>query len=806
MSIEKEKTLLKYLSVLNTYDLSMTPVPVSAFDLLMDETSFAPIPKQPKRNQRQRQASKEGPKKKKRLWENRLSNESKILLNMSSRQAMGNIQTLSIIHPMLSKEILQVLSITKDGKKQVLSEVALELFAEPFLQINWSIANENLLKIIKNIVQHRNRLPDGRPETRFAPFIQEIIDSESTEKAANVLVRGYGLIPDPFVAQQVARLYIYAQNWHKATEYAEKATSMNPNNSYLWDTRGQIFRARITELYKEFSTKSEVHYEDGLKAIQIATKAIEMFEKSTVVADMEMHKENYNSAGFYGQVDVIVRLLDCLSYLPCFRDDTDLLHRLLVEPSFAKEDLPREIQIWDDVDGEKYIAKLQELQQKTVEVVARIEDETIQLRQDYLDDYSRNQIKFQFEQLIKIKESIDSYYGEDSDEVPANLSNEEKIMFRGRRIRRLGGRSIMRIFQMRRDGDTGHELMQIMKLADANMKSGIVNAEDLQTMISVSLALAVSAPKHLEHIKYEDMVQWSRQLFELRSTLRVQALEPYLFYVMFNWPRQSTKEHANPKQIKDAIRHWRDAFFNKYRHQVHHTDEGKQYRKKDTTIFFLANGSGMAAISDYEDLKRQIGDGISRERFWVNPTVLRELQRHSGILCDDGNMVLVDLIYADGHKDKLEIQTSFPIRKRAWWNKRVYFVIGFSRQGPKAFDIKQEDPTLTANMAKGHKVPSKPKPQQSAGHAAAYIPSHEQDLLTQKNFQKRKKQLEDKLAAIRTLRATLKREKRRPNHKEVRQNNMDGLATLRVPLSIPSGIRPLQVFSVFRFSYLLGFN
>ena len=766
MSMEKEKKLLRYLSLLNTYDLSITPVPISAFDVLMDDTCFAPVPKQPKAksSQRQRQHSKESPRKKgvSRQWENRLSNEIKILLNVGSRQSMGDIKTLSIIHPLLSKEVLRVLSIN-GGKKQMLSEVAMELFEEPFLRFNWSIANEYLFKILKNILQHRNRLPDGRPESRFAPFIQEILECESQERAGKVLVKGFELKPNAFVAQQVARLFIFSQNWHRAKEYAEKATSMSENNSYFWDTRGQIYRSQIKELYKEFSSKSSVQYEEGIKAIQYTEKAIEFFQRSTEVAEGEKHSTQPNHAGFFGQVQVIVLLLDCFNYLPCFKDDTNLLHRFLVDPAYV----PKEIEHWKNIGGVDYIEKIKGLNQKIVEVVTRIEDEAIQLRQDYWSDFTRNQMQFQSELLIKLKESIDNYYGEDSDEVPEGLSVEDANMFRGRRIRRMGGRSILRIFELRRTNDTAEQLLKIQSLARANMEfmdSGKINAEDLQTIISVNLALAVADPDYIHEIDYIEMVRWSRKLFELRNTLRIPVLEPFLFYVMFNWPRENTKEHVNPKQIKDAIKQWRAAYNKKYPRQALQAEEGKPYKKKDTTIFFLANGSNMAAISDCEDLKRKMGIDISGEKFWEDPHILCTLQRFTGVLRPDGMLVIVDLVYGGGYHEKLEIPTSFPIRERAWWNKKVFFVIGFSWQGPKAFDVKQDDPTLDYNPPEGHRS-TKPKEQATGGRPSKQL--HETNLLTERNYQQRKHELDSKLTAIRNLRETLKREKRRPNKKEV---------------------------------------
>ena len=91
------------------------------------------------------------------------------------------------------------------------------------------------------------------------------------------------------------------------------------------------------------------------------------------------------------------------------------------------------------------------------------------------------------------------------------------------------------------------------------------------------------------------------------------------------------------------------------------------------------------------------------DAFWEDPVILRTLKRFEGILCEEG--CEVQLRFAgEPLQTPITIATSMPISKRTWWNRPVFFAIGFSWIGPKAFDVKPEDPTQDVDyMTQGHR-------------------------------------------------------------------------------------------------------
>jgi hypothetical protein len=65
--------------------------------------------------------------------------------------------------------------------------------------------------------------------------------------SATVLIKGFEMMEDPMICQQIARLYIHCKNWIQAAKFAGIATTMKPQNSFLWDTYGQVYKSQLYE-------------------------------------------------------------------------------------------------------------------------------------------------------------------------------------------------------------------------------------------------------------------------------------------------------------------------------------------------------------------------------------------------------------------------------------------------------------------------------------------------------------------------------------------------------------------------------
>ena len=667
ITCNKERLLLKYIALVNAFELGFHSLPTCAFDTLMVDLPYAPGPRR-------------GPHAVSFRWETNLSKGIRILTNEVYSQGLGYIHSIRITSPLLSNVILTQLRKRPNEVEEPLSKVVADFFDNNDIFKQKCHARDKLLKSVKAMLVTRARLPSGLPEGMFSPLVQEVIDKETMEIAALMLQHGYRLTEDPFVSQQIARLYMHMKDWPNAETYAKYATDKMPSNSFVWDTYGRVFLNQVAEKYRQLSLteQTKIQVDEVIPVIDTASRGIEVFRKAQQIADNERHMSS-NNAGYIGEIEITVALLDCLNFVQVF-SDIDVLHRFLVDEEYV----PDGISCLFDFNGQDYVSRLKQLQWDVRKVLVRLDDESEQLHEE-MNEHRR---KIHEKVRLKKKTELHIYFGEASETVPDTLSNAEKCQYRRRLLFQRDTDTLGGIFSLLHQVDAERKLCEVSNLIAANIRlSATPDAYDLRAMICVNLALLHIHDKYLNMIKYEDMVAWSRRLYELRDTVPFIWLEPYLFFMMFNWPRKNTSVHLRPTELNAALRQWKETYYQKYPRQL---EEGKPYRRTDNTKFFLANGSDMASITTFDQLDRRQFKG---DAFWRYPHVLRKLQRFRGHLSHDGVEVMVNLQCASREDTVIQIPTSFPIGNRTMWNQTVFFVIGFSWFGPKAFDVSREDPT-----------------------------------------------------------------------------------------------------------------
>ena len=652
---EKERTLLKYISLLNSFDIQYRGVPLAAFDKVMTEH---------RRSQRKIILNR---------WENELSDAFHVLVYETAEPGIGYTRALCSKNSLLAKETLEALQRTGGGNETV-SDVALRFFKCSVLNVSCK-SQEMLLNIVKDVLKKRERLPSG-VSCNFSPLILHILDTESSDKAHAVLEEGYELTQDPFVAQQLARLlYIKLEKWNEASSAIKSAIDQLPDNSYLWDTYGRIYEKRLLS--------EHAGYKKGLKrltldqvteVVDLGFKGIKMFQNSQSINEKEMMA---NDVGYYGELDIICTLIDCLMCCDTFLNKNEAnLRKLLLHETF----IPSDFQFLTNVSGYDYIQFLKGLKPRVDTILKRLEDEKLQLKLNV------NYLQPPPFSLVKLKERLCHYFGEDPDQLPPNLPESDQCSFRRRQIFRLAGYNMNSIFELRWKHKGEKMLMKVRHIIKKNIRSEAVSANDYLIAISTDLALTSMNPDWCGEIEFETMSRWSKTLYESRqmlSKMNAIYLEPYLFMTMFNWPRENTSQFFVPNEVESAVSQWKEEFYKKYPRL---NKEGKWHHKRETTLFFLANGSGMKSIyTPKHSFPR--GNEARGSEFWQQEQTKMKLQRFEGILEHGGTSLNYHFNGAT-----LNIPTSLHIWDRTWWNKRVYFVIGFSWAGPKAYDVLLKDP------------------------------------------------------------------------------------------------------------------
>ena len=747
----QEKLLLKFLAFLNTFDLQHRQVSIPIFDDLMHEHTYQKLKKKIGNSRggygRMVTANKQ--------WELRLSHPTKILVVEGTERGFQNTRTIGIIHPALSKELYEILSVRKDGKKQSTVEVVQQFFDCKAIFCSSSHAKFALFKIVKDILIQRSRDESGKPLKPFSPLIEHIKAKETPEKALEVLEKGHSITQDPFVAQQIARFYISVENWEKAESFADIATQEKQTNSYMWDTYAQVFKKQLVEKHNALIADNRpISSTETLSIVDIANNAIQKFKKEQKASDDE-HTPVSNVSGFFGEVESFILLMGCMTYLDIFFSKgkvkgKEMLRKFMTE----QHDLPDTLKEWRNVDGKDYISILKQMRIDAQNTLHRMEDEDVQLRECYQDNHTQHTKTKANYDMIKLNGEMASYFGEDTDNIPSRLCIEDKCNFRRRRVISISGLSMRGVYDLAREESGEDQLSRLLQHMRNNIDVN-PNPEDYRVAITVVFALLPFQTKVLYEIPYETVVEWSCKLYEVRDKLDLPYLEPYLFYAMLNWPLyEDTVSRVTPKELENALQQWRRNYFEKYPMQR----EEKRYKtKRETVMFFFANGSQLNSVANYEDLKKQQGEiKLKSSEFWRDPHILRTLKRFKGILNSDGDGVSLQLKFK-GNAHHIQIPTSLPKRDKNMLNKSVFFAIGFSWSGPKAYDVDIQDPNEdTESVSYGHE---NPKPDQKSAGAR---PKTNPTKISQWEFLCRLQEIRKELEILKKL-----QKKRKLNKQEV---------------------------------------
>ena len=653
----REIKLLKYISLLNTYDADFTKLKASIFDPIMKDLHVG-----------QRHCAFMF----KNNWETTLSQEFCILVNECSSKFSGDLR---IAHPFLSKIILDLLCEI-DGPCGI-SELVLELMNCESLFGTTRKQQDDLHNVLKQILIHREKLENGSLE-KFSSMILYIKNNEGVDIAAKILRRGFEILVDAFVAQQLARFYIDTKNWDLATQYAETATHLNCTSSYFWDTYGRVYFQQVYEKYDNYRIR--IPKDDMITIILLVKQAVDSFRKAQDCSDYEHQSRDKNHAGYCGEIEIVIMLYDLLKRCEIFDSDKDFFN-------FLRSDVKKQHQLIKLLDSNGYnlLVMVRSLLLDANKALCTLEDELTHFYEESSDDYN-NKIG----NICRYKEKIDMYLGENMDVVPRHLPEEAQCLYRRKRVFRLAGKTWMRFLRV-----GCKELELIRELMEINLKSKYVNGEDYLGMIFTNLCLLMHNDSFLTKIKFADMADWSQKLYEKKREMP-NSLEPYLFYCLFNWQRSCTTRSTSETNLRRCIEEWKEAFYEKYPRQK---ADGKPCKKRESVVFYFSNGSDMASIISNEELKalyNYLPLSTNDEKFLNQPSIISILQRFTGNLCKEGDEIELDLKPATKNQTSITIPTGTAPR-RNMCNKKVNCVIGFTWSGPKAYDIRLIDPTTDVN-------------------------------------------------------------------------------------------------------------
>ncbi|KAL5016352.1 hypothetical protein ScPMuIL_005941 [Solemya velum] len=662
---EKELELLKTIALINTFDLKFSQIPVPCFDPLMGH-----------RDPRTGRFRADG-------WNQRLGQSIRVLLNETPRASLGGMVTaLRIVNPLLSAEILQV--ICKKQENETLGEAA-KSFIHSVIFEPRNESSQVLQQIIKNIVKNREwKIQDGTAKKKYlSPLLSKLVELGDVDSAEIFVTAVFEMTKDPMIAQQLARLYMSLEMWEKAIEYADKATKISPHNSFLWHTHGEIYKTQLLKIYQRCEKSGETLPNDkAMPVFHLVSKSIEMFQ---VVQKLSLQQEyNVNPFGHSGQIEVTLILLDILRLIPKFQS-IQVLGRCLMSTEESIEFYQPDI--WKRIQGfyGSAYAILEFLEMNLYQKV----NNTITESKSVLA--LKNSDK-----LIKFKAELGAYFDDSFIEDTKQLTQEQKCEVRRQKLKKIGGTSLLSILKMQDDEDGEDKLRTQYHLMKENVESDHRNPSDLRRLISCTLALQgffLTSWMQMDVSDVDLVLQWSRHLYNSSSKEKVADKEACLLYVILHWPAPAKqglgiKHESSLPILIQALEQLKKS-----------VDKSSSRHKLSTrALFYLAKDMGkyLNWLIYFKKLVNMSSKQEQKKNPYRSNFAVSKLQRLDGTLINNGREVT--FYFTSLHDNKgppIQIRLCKPLTYRpALNNKKVYFLLGFTLDGPLAYDVDDKLPEV----------------------------------------------------------------------------------------------------------------
>ncbi|XP_075942150.1 sterile alpha motif domain-containing protein 9-like isoform X3 [Anarhichas minor] len=614
-------------------------------------------------------------------FERSLGEQAKLIF-LHLRDDKTHIKSIRIIHPLIAEEILQQLL----GIQKTQSSLAMDLLSNDVL-FEHRFGREEYLSFLRALFIRRSKIIKGDTyDSYFSPLIEHVCENEkSPDKAIELLKKAFQRFhEDPFFAQQLARLHYTYEKFEEAKNWAETAAKQLPHNSYILDTKGQVYRkwfqAKCKAIESDNVPKTAQNIAD---AVETALKAMECFQECQKAADADM--DHLNSSGFFSEVEVGCSLLKLISSLQVFANGanghSECLKYLLTNY------IPKEVEdAWEPFHGR--LKKLNKTMQDALEWIS--EDLSYFQTDIGLDGEEtpenpglssvRHPLKW-----LAIKSSVYGKYFSESystalqgESIPANLTPFQKRMI----IYHLGGGNITSILSKLTDQKDAVRLLEtILSLYPSNPKIAKFGQRDIVNYITAHLTLNCLSPQIQKFARLKDLQELCHQFPTDKTKCLPSAL--FLLTLLF-WPEDHDTD--DEKETKYEIVH----------SAVEQLEKGYWTKKKDIpqrkrriyTHFFLGSGNGLDKFVQKRKVEEVTkGFSVSEKRMkwylgeaWKKPEIATMLKCVSG-WTEDG------VVYLEGpRKKKFNIQPLY-VPSVPHSNENITFYLGFTFKGPVACNI-----------------------------------------------------------------------------------------------------------------------
>ncbi|XP_071620011.1 sterile alpha motif domain-containing protein 9-like [Heliangelus exortis] len=613
-------------------------------------------------------------------FKSNLSEQARMIF-IELRESTTYISSVRIIHCLVAKEILHQLSGSEPQ-----SQLAMALLQEKTLFEN-RFGREEFIKFIRDLFIRRDKRSRGdNTDTLFSPFIEHVCEAEDCEKAIAVLKAAYELLgKDPFFAQQLARLHYSNEKFKDAEYWAGVAKHHLPNDSYILDTEGQVYRKWFNFTVDKMTQEDTP--ESIIEKIEMALKAMKCFKAAQRAAKAE--RDSMNNAGYFGEIEVGCRLLRFLSTIPVFCRSSEGEYSELVK-YLITDYIPKDIEKpWGRLH-----ARLKGLRQNLYEALEWISEDLSYFQTDKHQEKEEEDEKVEKEEQIYnprkwLKRQSEVYAKFFTSVSLTEVSNggPDSQLIRRMNIYKNGGGSVTNILSFLTDKKENRSADKLEKILSFYTENPLrLEDSDLINYILCHITLACLAPGSAKLVPMLTLRDLSARFFKGKRPFPASA---YFLLTLLYWPDEALDKEPQPD--KDEILNTALQTLGRL-YDIKMKDVPTR-KKRIYTHFFLGKGYGLGKIVHKTKIDKLISGSLDERRMkWLHGTVwnigkIREiLKRVSGWTRDRK-------LFIRGHVKEFPI---LPLHLDSVppGNENVTFYLGFSFRGLVAFNIEVENEPL----------------------------------------------------------------------------------------------------------------
>ncbi|XP_012791283.2 sterile alpha motif domain-containing protein 9 [Sorex araneus] len=603
----------------------------------------------------------------------------------------GRYCGVRIIHPLIAIRSLEELKLSYQLNK---SRIVLDILREN-LFYDRGIGKSKFSRDIQTLLLTRQRNEhEGETETLFSPFIEALHKDEGNEAVKKVLIEGSDRFKqNAFICQALARhFYIKEKDFERALEWAKKAKTIEPYNSYISDTLGQVYKSKIRWWIDDPGRNENISVANLTMLLELAVNASDAFKESQRQTEYKEHEakekkskrryDTYNIAGYLGEIEVGLHTIHILQLIPFFDNKNELFKKDMINFISGTSDIPGDSNNEFKLALSNFISYLTNLRFSLKNSFDFFDDYFVLLKpknnmKQSEQDKTRRKVAGYFK---KYGDIFDHFHGTQSKDFGSNINLSLQIeLFRSKlEVLKADKFSGLLEYLVKNQNSPIETMESIVKQYSFILEHCAARTKEKQNFILANIVLYCIKPTSKFVSPVKKLQKQLREVLQVGTNDRFP--EPYFLASLLFWPETQNLDQDS-KQMEKYAHLLETSFLGKYRHM---------YRtKQPIAYFFLGKAKTINRLVHKGKIDQCFGK-TDINSLWQNGDVWRERKVQDLLLRLNGraenNRVYIE--YGSEEKITIPITPTFFGQLRSGRSiEKVSFYLGFSMGGPLAYDI-----------------------------------------------------------------------------------------------------------------------